>query len=79
MLPLHVACLHGSQGCLEVLLDVMSSSQVKTVDDFDRSAMHAAAVSGYMVHTLSLSLFLTLSVFHLCCPHMWSRNIINSR
>ena len=48
MLPLHVACLYGSQECLDVLLDVMSTSQMKAVDDFGRSALHAAAISGFV-------------------------------
>jgi len=48
LLPLHVACLYGSQGCLEVLLDVISSIEVKSVDDVGRSALHAAAVSGFV-------------------------------
>ena len=63
MLPLHVACLHGSQACLEVLLDVMSMSQVKSVDDFGRSALHAAAITGYLCPSVCLSVCLFVSIF----------------
>ena len=48
MMALHVACLYGAQSCLEVVVDLMSSSQVKSVDDFGRSALHAAAICGYV-------------------------------
>ena len=49
LLPLHVACLYSSQGCVDVLLDVMSSSQVKHLDQFHRSPLHAAALAGYII------------------------------
>ena len=62
MLPLHVACLYGSQRCLEVLVDVMSTSQVKSVDDVGRSALHAAAVTGYPSISLPASLSVCLCV-----------------
>ena len=60
--PLHMACTHGSHQCLRVLLDVLTVDDIAAVDDFARSALHAAALAGCVHVHCHMSAFLIIII-----------------